>query len=117
MNYLSEVESFPSHSAWIAKYGGAVAMYFIAMKIRHRHNLSFIDPRSDLETAMTKWHDALRGQRFHGGDQPDLADLSVFGALQSMENLSTYSALMKMPSRKWFLEMTEVVGDPKHVRF
>ena len=117
MNYLSEVEAFSSRNAWIAKYGGAVAMYLIAWKIRYQHGLSMLDPRSDLEAAMTKWFDGLHGNAFHGGDRPDLADLAVFGALRSMENLDTFSELMKMPSRKWYMQMADVCGDPKHIRF
>jgi microsomal prostaglandin-E synthase 2 len=87
MSYLSEVESFSSRSAWVAKYGGAVAMYIIAWKIRWQHNLSLTDPRSDFESAMTTWFDALEGREFHGGSTPDLADLSVYGALRSTDNL------------------------------
>lgn len=47
----------------------------------------FSFPILSLDTVMLEWHEGLGDGPFHGGDTPDLADLSVYGALRSTVSL------------------------------
>ena len=50
--------------------------------------------------------------RFHGGDKPDLADLSVFGVIRSVTCTDTFMDLMHNSRISgWYEQMMKEVGD------
>lgn len=63
----------------------------ISKKLKTRHGIQ--DEREELYQRATEWTEALRDRPFLGGDRPNLADLSVFGVLRSIEGL-TYVCVM-----------------------
>uniref|UniRef100_W8CBR7 Prostaglandin E synthase 2 n=1 Tax=Ceratitis capitata TaxID=7213 RepID=W8CBR7_CERCA len=75
---------------------GAFAMWGISKMLKRRHGLSD-DVRSHIYEALNKWTKELekRKQKFMGGDRPNLADLSVFGVLNSMEGCEAFGDCMK----------------------
>lgn len=74
---------------------GAIYMYLISKRLKKRHHMSD-DVRSDFYEVCNKWTDELERNKsqFHGGKVPDLADLAVFGALNSFEGCQTFKDLM-----------------------
>lgn len=91
-------------------------MYAVARRLKDKYQVG--DPRADLVAAADQWvrapapppplhltrpplasqADAVGSRRFLGGDRPNLADLSVFGVLKSLEGLS-YEARRPLPAR------------------
>ncbi len=65
---------------------GAAIMSKVAKKKALK--LGITDPINELKTAIDKWvNEGLKGQAFYGGEQPSIADLSVFGVFRSTEEL------------------------------
>lgn len=77
-------------------YVGAAAMWAISKRLKKRHNLSD-DVRWHIYNACDKWSAEItkKNTRFHGGKQPNLADVSVFGILSSMEGCQAFKDCLK----------------------
>ena len=52
------------------------------------------EPRAELYACAEEWLAALGDRRFMGGEQPNLADLSVFGVIRSVTGTDTFMDLM-----------------------
>lgn len=76
-------------------YAGAGAMWGIAKILKRRHQLTD-DVRSHIYEALDKWSNELekKKSKFHGGKQPNLADLAVYGVLSSMEGCQAFKDIM-----------------------
>jgi len=65
---------------------GAMVMPKVARKMKQKYNIQ--DPQKEYLDAIDHWVDeGLKGQAFHGGEQPDIVDCSVFGVLRSGHQL------------------------------
>lgn len=71
-------------------------MYLISKRLKKRNHLSD-DVRGDFYQVCNKWTDELKAlkSKFHGGKTPDLADLAVFGALNSIQGCQTFKDIME----------------------
>lgn len=88
-------------------YVGAFAMWGISKRLKKRHNLTE-DVRSHLYEACDTWTKELsiRKTEFMGGSKPNLADLAVFGILNSMEGcLAFKDCLDNTNIGSWFYSM------------
>ncbi|XP_076007256.1 prostaglandin E synthase 2 [Genypterus blacodes] len=93
-DYIVREGKFGSFEGFFAKYVGAAAMFIIAKRLKSRHNLQD-DVREDLYKAVNEWVAAIgKTRKFMGGDQPNLADLAVFGVLRVMEGLQAFDDMM-----------------------
>ncbi|XP_053726765.1 prostaglandin E synthase 2 [Synchiropus splendidus] len=93
-DYIVREGKFGSFEGFFAKYVGAAAMFIIAKRLKNRHNLQD-DVRQDLYKAVNDWVAAIgKKRKFMGGDQPNLADLAVFGVLRVMEGLQAFDDMM-----------------------
>ncbi|KTF76702.1 hypothetical protein cypCar_00010424 [Cyprinus carpio] len=64
-------------------------------KDTRKHHLQD-DVRQDLYKAVNDWVLAIgKNKKFMGGDQPNLADLAVFGVLRVMEGLQAFDEMME----------------------
>lgn len=71
----------------LVRFAGAMAMSRVSIKKAHERGI--VDAPKGLTDAVQHWVSAgLAGQAFHGGDSPDLADLSVFGVFRSTDGLA-----------------------------
>lgn len=75
-------------------YSGAAIMFLLSKRLKKRHNLSD-DVRSHMYTACNEWLAELKNGPFHGGSKPNLADLAVFGALNSFEGCQAFDDIKK----------------------
>lgn len=51
-----------------------------------------------------------KGTEFMGGKEPNLADLAVYGVLNSIEGCSAFSDLLNNTKiKRWYLEMKNAV--------
>ncbi|XP_049885011.1 prostaglandin E synthase 2 [Pectinophora gossypiella] len=96
-------QSFPSWECALMVYGGATAMWLISKRLKSRHNID--DARQALYNAADKWMFAVKkkGTRFLGGDQPNLADVTVYGVLSSIEGCRAFQDLRSNSDiGKWY---------------
>ena len=93
-DYMTK-RNFPSWSAVPAKYFGALVHAHLVQG-RLKKKLGVDDERGALYAAAQKWVDAVdaRGGNFLGGNEPNLADLSVFGTFRAIEQLDAAKDLI-----------------------
>ncbi|CAH1394761.1 unnamed protein product [Nezara viridula] len=93
-------------------YIGALAMWMIGKRLKKRHRLKD-DVRLSLYEETNKWLKEVKkkGNQFHGGKNPDLADLAVFGVLNSIEGCNAFKDLLSNTSiDKWYSAMKEQIS-------
>jgi len=84
-NYITKVGKFSWFEKRMIKYSGALIMTMVAKKIKKRENIN--DPELFLNQKAKEWAVGLNDRPFMGGDQPNGADLAVYGIFQSIANL------------------------------
>ncbi|KAI9910554.1 hypothetical protein PsorP6_011038 [Peronosclerospora sorghi] len=109
-NYCLTEGNFTAFERRMAKYTGALVMYWIAKQSKKKYGIE--DERQALYSALNSWVEAIGEERvFLGGEEPNLADLSVFGVLRAMHGLETYNDIMRETKiEPWFTNMTAKVG-------
>lgn len=113
-DYITTQGNFSFFERLVAKYGGAAAMYFVSKKLKTKHNIT--DERAALYGAAEQWVDALKGRKFLGGLDPNLADLAVFGVLRPIRHLKSGKDMVEHTRiGKWFSEMDRAVGQSSRV--
>ncbi|KAK6306544.1 hypothetical protein J4Q44_G00234690 [Coregonus suidteri] len=101
-DYIVREGKFGTYEGFFAKYVGAAAMFVISKRLKSRHNLQD-DVRQDLYKAVNDWVAAIGKKKFMGGDQPNLADLAVYGILRVMEGLEAWDDMMENTKVKsWY---------------
>jgi microsomal prostaglandin-E synthase 2 len=74
-------------------YVGAFTMYLIGKHLKRKHNLK-ADVRDSLYDACNHFLKQKGAKRtFMGGEQPNLADLAVYGVLSSIEGCEAFDDL------------------------
>lgn len=114
-NYFSEVgeweKNFPTWERLLVVYVGAAAMYFVAKRLKKRHNLKD-DVRESFRDACHEWTMALgTKEKFHGGSLPNLADLAVYGVLSSVEGCRAFEDMLADTNiGPWYYRMKEATS-------
>uniref|UniRef100_A0A8C7U110 Prostaglandin E synthase 2-like n=1 Tax=Oncorhynchus mykiss TaxID=8022 RepID=A0A8C7U110_ONCMY len=86
-------------------YVGAAAMFVISKRLKSIHNLQD-DVRQDLCKAVNECVAAIGKKLFMSGDQPNLADLAMYGVLRVMEGLEAWNDMMENTKVKsWYRRM------------
>ncbi|XP_075990878.1 prostaglandin E synthase Su(P) [Anticarsia gemmatalis] len=85
---------FPAWECALMVYVGAAAMWMISKRLKTRHNIKE-DARESLYDAVNEWLSAInkKGTPFLGGENPNLADITVFGVLSSIEGCTAFEDL------------------------
>ncbi|KAF5299666.1 hypothetical protein FQA39_LY11461 [Lamprigera yunnana] len=114
-NWFSEVgeweKHFPTWERYLIIYVGAFAMWMIGKRLKTRHQLKD-DVRTSLYDECDRFVKAIRskGTTFLGGSQPNLADLSVYGILNSIEGCIAFQDLLSNTNIKdWYFSMKAAV--------
>ncbi|XP_074702007.1 prostaglandin E synthase 2 isoform X3 [Strix aluco] len=109
-DYIVREGKFGTVEGFFAKYMGAVAMFFVSKRLKKRHHLQD-NVREDLYEAVNEWVTAVGKHRlFMGGNQPNLADLAVYGVLRVMEGLEAFDDMMVHTKiQPWYQRMEEVI--------
>ncbi|KAJ6646682.1 Prostaglandin E synthase 2 [Pseudolycoriella hygida] len=112
-NWFAELgkwnDIYPRWITYLMVQSGAMYMFLISKRLKKVHNLSN-DVRNDLYEVCNKWTNELNklNSTFHGGKSPDLADLAVFGAINSFAGCQTFKDVMDNTKMKpWFIAMQE----------
>lgn len=104
-------QSFPGWECAVMVYVGAVAMWLIAKRLKTRHNIKD-DERQSLYDAANEWMTVVsqKGTPFLGGKKPNLADISVYGILSSIEGCKAFQDLRDHTDiGKWFDNMKQTI--------
>lgn len=108
-DYITTKGNFSLYERLVAKYGGAAAMYFVSKRLKKKHNIT--DERQALYGAAEQWVEALKGRKFLGDLEPNLADLAVFGVLRPIRHLKSGQDMVEHTRiGNWFSEMENAVG-------
>ncbi|XP_065360849.1 prostaglandin E synthase 2 [Calliphora vicina] len=102
---------FPKWERDLMVYAGATAMWGIAKILKKRHQLTD-DVRSHIYDACNKWTKEVekRNTKFLGGNQPNLADLSVYGVLSSMEGCQAFKdCVQNTKIGEWFYGVKQLI--------
>uniref|UniRef100_A0A1I7X9X1 Anoctamin n=1 Tax=Heterorhabditis bacteriophora TaxID=37862 RepID=A0A1I7X9X1_HETBA len=84
---------FPFWERILAVYIGAVAMFLLSKMLKWRHKID--DERKAMHAACEEWMDAIGPNRlFMGGDSPNLADISLYGAMNSFVGCSAFKEVI-----------------------
>lgn len=114
-DYITTHGNFSFTERIIAKYTGAAAMYFVSKKLKKRHNIT--DERAALYEAAETWVYALKGRRFLGGLNPNLADLAVFGVLRPIRHLKSGRDMVEHTHiGDWYTRMERAVGESSRIK-
>lgn len=110
-NYCLTQGNFTSLERQMSKYTGAFIMYLIAKRSKRKYQLE--DERRSLYEALETWNKAIQDKKtpFLGGNEPNMADLSVFGVLRAIHGLDTFQDVMEHTSiHEWYHQMSIKVG-------
>ncbi|KAK4873090.1 hypothetical protein RN001_015119 [Aquatica leii] len=113
--WFSEVgeweKNFPLWERSLIIYVGAFAMWMIGKRLKARHNLKD-NVRISLYDECDYFAKAIKakGTPFMGGNRPNLADLAVFGVLNSIEGCIAFQDLLENSQIKnWYFDMKSSV--------
>jgi len=105
----------PGQSSWFKQFFtqtiGAAIMSKVAKKKAIK--LGIIDPVAELKLAVEKWvDDGLNGNAFLGGNNPSIADLSVYGVFRSTEQLDivTIACNHKPEFATWYAQCKQLTS-------
>lgn len=86
---------FSSWERQVIIYVGAFAMLLIGKRLKKRHNL-LEDPRQSLYQEVNHFLKAVqaKGTQFLGGQEPNLADLAVYGCISSITGTRSFDDLL-----------------------
>ncbi|EGT36399.1 hypothetical protein CAEBREN_16523 [Caenorhabditis brenneri] len=101
--------AFPAWERVLAVYVGAAAMFLLSKSLKKKHNID--DEREELRKACRDWVAAIGPNRkFLGGDQPNLADISLYGAMNSFYGCSAFKeVILEEKIVEWWRRMDSVV--------
>ncbi|VDM37533.1 unnamed protein product [Toxocara canis] len=110
--WFSEVgqwhDAFSPWERYLAVYAGAAVMFFVSKRLKKRHNI--VDERTALMDACEQWMSALGDRPFLGGRQPNLADLALYGAMNSFYGCAAFAELLERTRiGVWFERMRSAV--------
>lgn len=111
--YINEVPHFNPLQKIVLRISGALAMRAANGKIKKKYNIE--DERSALVNCVNSWiREGLNSQKFHGGDSPDLADVTVYGCLRSIEKFTTFGELLGAADKElliWYNRMRQSIPE------
>ncbi len=104
-DYISATGKFSWFEAESARVAGAVMMWGISNKLKKKYGIQG-NLREELYLCGDQWVKALDGRDFLGGNQPNLADLAVFGVVKSVTGTDTFHDLLhKTDISEWYERM------------
>jgi microsomal prostaglandin-E synthase 2 len=93
-------------------------MWMIGKRLQKRHNLK-TDVRQSLYEESDIWMKTIqkKGGDFMGGSKPNLADLAVYGVLNSIEGCEAFNDLSSNSEiiSKWYRKVQENLKDPSRL--
>jgi len=109
MQYITRVGNFTEWETKLAYYSGAIAMYAIGKRLASKYRLKS-DVRESLYQEANLWVQTVGKRKYLGGDQPNLADLNMYGVITAIEGLDAFNDLMANTNiGTWYQRMKKQV--------
>lgn len=87
-------------------------MFLISKRLKKRHGIE--DERKAMIDAFNEFLNAKGDRKFLGGNEPNLADLELYGAITSFQGTSTFQEMKQQSSiGKWFDDVGQAVSEHK----
>lgn len=116
LSYFSEVKGIGMVEAFFVQNIGALGMTFAHGKIKKKYGLT--DEREALWEALDEFILKLesdhKGEKYLGGDSPNLGDVSIYGVLCAADGLMLFNDMVARNERlaSWMKDMSEVMPKP-----
>ena len=109
-SYISDVPHFGLVQRGLNRVLGPVAMWAAQGKIKKKYGID--DEREALFSALDIWLDEVGTKQFHGGDQPDIADIYTYGTIRALHGMDTHTEILEKNEklRGWYQRMLDTVG-------
>lgn len=108
-DYITHCGRFNWLQQRVVKYSGAFVMTMVAKKSAKSQGIT--DPETHLKNLLAEWSEQLSDRSFLGGDQPNGADMSIFGVLKAIEKLPAYTFIKAEPQvDAWYQRMNQVTN-------
>jgi len=118
-SYIDRHDTIAPHNKLFLKLIGAPVMFLVSrlktlpvLEQKYGYDRSKMEPREALRKAMSEWAlDGLKGKPFHGGKGPDVADVEVYGVLQSVRGHRVYTEVEAHAAvKEWLRRMDQAIG-------
>lgn len=86
--YINSVTKFSWLQRIFVKYAGSIIMTLVARKSAKSQGIT--DPIRHLQALLTEFAKSLEGTSYLGGEDPNGADIAIFGILKSIETLPAF---------------------------
>eukprot|EP00096_Caligus_rogercresseyi_P004810 TRINITY_DN1932_c0_g1_i1.p1 TRINITY_DN1932_c0_g1~~TRINITY_DN1932_c0_g1_i1.p1 ORF type:complete len:387 (+),score=130.57 TRINITY_DN1932_c0_g1_i1:162-1322(+) len=103
---------FNTFERQVVIYSGATVMWILGKVLKKRHNIQD-DVREAIYVEINRYLDYVKksGGKFGGGAEPNLADISFYGTLNSFEGCGAFQDILANTKLKeWFKNMKWAVG-------
>merc|ERR1712137_421816 len=123
-DYVANIANFSGMDRVVLQLVGGPIMYLVANKVTRpklikQAGFDGEDPRAGLYQEVNKWaQEGLGEKTFHGGDKPDLADLDVYGIIQSQRFLPVFGDIRENTDQRitqWIDQMDALM--PSHYKY
>ena len=123
-SYIDQHDAIAPHNKVFLKLIGAPVMYLVSrlktlptLEKQYGYESAKVPPKEALRKVMSEWAvDGLTGKAFHGGKVPDLADVEVYGVLQSIRGHRVYEEVKSHSTvKEWLDRMDKAVGSVDNV--
>ena len=120
-DYVSNIVNFTGSDKIILELFGGPIMYLVSKyaivpKLKRTAGYDGENPRKALYKELNDWTDnGIGNNDFHGGDKPDMADLNVYGVIQSQRFLPVFNDIQSNMNPKfvsWYERMDKEM--PEH---
>ncbi|GAB4820004.1 hypothetical protein N2152v2_007050 [Parachlorella kessleri] len=110
-DYITKNGNFSWWEREAARIVGATMMWGLSGKLKKKYNVEG-NVRDNLYKSANEWVEALGDRRFLGGQQPNNADLSMFGVIRAVTGTPTFHDLMHNTRiGAWYEHMMGAVGE------
>lgn len=109
-DYITQQGNFSWAEREFGRIFGAAMMWMVSGRLKKKYDMMG-DSRQELYDSAAQWVAAIGQQPFLGGNVPNLADLSAFGAIRSITETDTFMDLMHNTDiSEWYERMMKAVG-------
>lgn len=107
--YAYTVDSFSFARKVLIHVLGTLAARAGSGRLKKKYNI--VNEREELRAVVAKWASHLGEAQYHGGEQPDMADLCVFGVIRSVEGHPMHTDLLATTDiGPWYEAMTKATS-------
>jgi len=107
-HYITKEGKFSFFQRYLIKYSGALVMMMVAKKSSKKYNIP--DPSGHFTNCLNEWAEALGDGPYLNRENPNGADLAIYGVLRSIHQLPAFHYVEKNPKvSQWYKRLENLV--------